>query len=109
VGTYVADMTANQGALSAGRDTIAFQRQDGIAENFHTGQNAALLKSLAAETGGRYWSPDDLDGLARAIPFSDAGVSVQKFQDLWNMPAVFVLLILLRMGEWLLRRRWGVV
>ncbi len=31
VGTYVADLTANQGALSAGRDTIAFQRQDGVA------------------------------------------------------------------------------
>jgi uncharacterized membrane protein len=109
VGTYVAELTASQGALSAGRDTIAFQRQDGVAENFHTGQNVALLKSLAAETGGRYWSPDDLDGLGRAIPFSDAGVSVQKFQDLWNMPAVFLTLILLRLGEWLLRRRWGVV
>ena len=54
-------------------------------------------------------SPADLDGLASAIPFSDAGVSVQKFQDLWNMPAVFLMLILLRMAEWLLRRRWGVV
>jgi uncharacterized membrane protein len=109
VGTYVADLTANQGALSAGRDTIAFQRQDGVAENFHTGQNVALLKSLAADTGGRYWSPGDLDGLASAIPFSNAGVSVQKFQDLWNMPAVFLTLILLRTAEWLLRRRWGVV
>jgi hypothetical protein len=109
VGVYVADITANQGALSAGRDTVAFQRQDGVAENFHTGQNVALLKSLAADTGGRYWTPDDLDGLARAIPFSNAGISVQKFQDLWNMPAVFLTLILLRMAEWLLRRRWGVV
>jgi uncharacterized membrane protein len=109
VGLYVADLVANQGALSAGHDTIAFQRQDGVAENFHTGQNVALLKSLAADTGGRYWSPDDLDGLARAIPFSNAGVSVQKFQDLWNMPILFLLLITLPAAEWLLRRRWGVV
>src|SRR5580692_7689734 len=109
VGLYVADIVANQGALSAGRDTIAFQRQDGVAENFHTGQNVALLKSLAADTGGRYWSPDDLAGLARAIPFSNAGVSVQRFQDLWNMPVLFLLLIMLPMAEWLLRRRWGVV
>jgi uncharacterized membrane protein len=108
-GMYVADMTATQGALSAGHDTIAFQRQDGVAEDFHTGQNVALLKTLAADTGGRYWSPDDLAGLARAIPFSNAGVSVQKYQDLWNMPAVFLTLIILRMAEWLLRRRWGVV
>jgi uncharacterized membrane protein len=109
VGTYVVDIMANQGAVAAGRDTIAFQRQDGVAENFHTGQNVALLKSLAAETGGRYWLPDELDALARAIPFTSAGVSVQKFQDLWNMPAVFLTLVLLRMAEWLLRRRWGVV
>jgi hypothetical protein len=109
VGMYVADLTASQGTVSAGHDAIAFERQDGVAENFHTGQNVALLKSLAADTGGRYWTADNLDGLARAIPFSNAGVSVQKFQDLWNMPAVFLLLIALRMSEWLLRRRWGVV
>ena len=30
-------------------------------------------------------------------------------KDLWNMPAVFLLLLLLRSSEWLLRRRWGVV
>ncbi len=109
VGLYVADITATQGSRGAGHDTVAFQREDGVAENFHTGQNVELLKSLAADTGGRYWSPDDLAGLAGAIPFSNAGVSVQKFQDLWNMPVVFLLLILLPMGEWLLRRRWGVV
>jgi uncharacterized membrane protein len=108
-GMYVADLTANEGTLSAGHDAIAFEREDGVAENFHTGQNVALLKSLAAETGGRYWSPDQLDGLARAIPFSNAGVSVQKFQDLWNMPAIFLALLALRLSEWLMRRRWGVV
>jgi uncharacterized membrane protein len=108
-GLYVADITASQGSLGAGRDTVAFQRVDGVAENFHTGQNVELLKSLAAETGGRYWSAADLAGLARAIPYADAGVAVQRFQDLWNMPAVFLLLLLLPLGTWLLRRRWGVV
>ncbi|HTV79523.1 MAG TPA: hypothetical protein VMF03_14810 [Steroidobacteraceae bacterium] len=109
VGMYVADLTATQGSLGAGHDTVAFQREDGVAENFHTAQNVDLLKSLAADTGGRYWQVDDLAALARAIPFSNAGVSVQKFQDLWNMPAVFLLLMLLPLCEWLLRRRWGVV
>ncbi len=109
VGMYVAEVAANQGALSAGRDTIAFERQDGVAENFRTGQNVDLLKSLSTETGGRYWTADELDALARAIPYSNAGVSVQRFQDLWNMPLIFLVLIGLRTAEWLLRRRWGVV
>jgi len=26
--------------------------------------------------------------------------------DLWNMPLVFLLLVLLKGSEWLLRRRW---
>ena len=108
-GMYVADLSATQGTLSAGRDTIAFEREDGNAEYFHTGQNTALLKSLAADTGGRYWAPDELDALARAIPFSNAGVSVQRYQELWNMPALFLLLLGLRSAEWLARRRWGVV
>ena len=108
-GVYVAEITARLGARQAGRDTVSFQRLDGVAEAFHTGQNAALLRQLAADTGGSYWRPDQVSGLARAIPFSSAGVSVQQLDDLWNMPVNFLLLLLLRATEWLLRRRWGVV
>jgi len=28
---------------------------------------------------------------------------------LWDMPALFLLLFLLRAAEWLLRKRWGVI
>jgi hypothetical protein len=28
---------------------------------------------------------------------------------LWDMPIVFLLLLGLALGEWLLRRKWGVV
>jgi hypothetical protein len=30
-------------------------------------------------------------------------------KDLWNMPAVFALVLALRSAEWLLRRKWGAV
>ena len=108
-GEYVAEVSARHGAEIAGTDVVSFQRQDGVAENFHTGQNRQLLTALAEATGGRYWSVDDLDGLPAAIPYSSAGVSVQQLKELWNLPAVFLVLLLLRLGEWLLRRRWGAV
>jgi uncharacterized membrane protein len=108
-GVYVAEINAKQGARVAGNDVVAFQRLDGVAEAFHTEQNATLLRRLAADTGGRYWRADQISGLAKAIPFSNAGVTVQQLMDLWNMPVNFLLLLLLRAGEWLLRRRWGVV
>jgi uncharacterized membrane protein len=108
-GLYVADLTAQRGAEEIGSDAVTFERQDGIAESFHTGQNRALLQELATSTGGRYIKPSELAGLAADIPYSRAGVSVRQTKELWNMPVVFLLILLLRAGEWLVRRKWGLV
>ena len=92
-----------------GRDVLTFQRMDGVAENFHTEQNRDLLERLANQTGGQYWKPADLGKLASAIPFSEAGVTMRETKDLWNLPLVFLVLLLLRFSEWWLRRKWGIV
>ena len=34
---------------------------------------------------------------------------VRETRDLWDMPVIFLLLLMLRSGEWLLRRKWGVI
>jgi len=104
-GAYLATVTAP----GFGADTVGFERVDGVAENFHTAQNKELLERLAAETGGQYWTPSQLGGLAAAIPYSDAGITLRQNLPLWNLPAVFFLLLALPLLEWLLRRRWGVV
>ena len=108
-GEYVAEVDARRGAVPLGRDVVPFQRLDGIAESFHTEQDRDLLERLAADTGGRYWRPDQMGELARSIPYSQAGLTTHELAPLWNMPAVFLLLFALKCGEWLLRRRWGVV
>jgi len=120
-GAYLTEVTAqrsvpNQGpdrntgtVKELGRDVLTFQRMDGVAENFHTEQNRDLLERLAAQTGGQYWKPADLGKLAGAIPFSEAGVTMRETKDLWNLPLVFLVLLLLRFSEWWLRRKWGIV
>jgi len=108
-GAYLTEVTALRGSEELGRDVLTFQRMDGVAENFHSEQNRELLERLASQTGGRYWKPQDLDKLAGAIPFSEAGVTVRETKDLWNLPLVFLLLLTLRFSEWWLRRRWGIV
>jgi hypothetical protein len=82
---------------------------DGVAENFHTEQNRDLLEHLASQTGGQYWKAADLAKLPGAIPFSEAGVTMRETKDLWNLPLVFLVLLLLRFSEWWLRRKWGIV
>src|SRR5580704_9749979 len=111
-GSYLAEVTAQRGAKGAvdfGTGTLPFQRIDGVAESFHTTQNRELLEKLASETGGRYWKPDELTRLPNEISYSDAGISVRDIKELWNMPVVFLWLLLLISSEWLLRRKWGVV
>jgi len=110
-GSYVAEVTAEAGAKGdeLGKDSIAFRREDGVAENFHTEQNRELLQKLSDETGGKYWTADELERLPKEISYSETGISVRDTKELWDMPAVFVVLLGLMSADWLLRRKWGVV
>jgi uncharacterized membrane protein len=108
-GDYLVEVGAARAGQGLGSDTVHFRRLDGVAENFHTQQNRALLERLAALTGGQYWRPQDMPRLAEQIALSSAGITVQTRRELWNMPAVLLLLLLLPLCEWLLRRRWGIV
>jgi len=102
-------VTAGRATEELGRDVVTFERQDGVAENFHTEQNRELLEKLSEETGGRYWGADELGKLPSEISYSEAGISVRNTKELWNMPIVFLVLLGLMAGEWLLRRKWGMI
>jgi uncharacterized membrane protein len=108
-GTYTVEISAKRADEDVGRDVLMFQRIDGVAENFRTEQNRELLEKLSSQTGGRYWQPQDLPKLANEIPYSAAGITIRQAKDLWDMPIVFILILLLPSCNWLLRRKWGVV
>ena len=108
-GSYLVEVVASRGTEELGRDTMTFRREDGVAENFRLQQNRELLEKLSSETGGRYYTPQDAQKLGKDISYSDAGITVRETRDLWDMPIVFLLLLGLRAGEWLLRRKWGVI
>lgn len=104
-GIYMTTVSAN----GLGQDVVAFDRMDGVAENFHLEQNRELLQRLADQTGGAYWEPDQLAALPGRMAFSSAGISLHENLPLWNLPIVFVLLLAVPVAEWFLRRKWGVV
>ena len=108
-GSYVAEIIAGRDQEEIGHDVLSFRREDGVAENFHTSQNRELLEKLAGQTGGRYYTPADASKLAKEISYSEAGITARETRDLWDMPIVFLVLLMLRSGEWLLRRKWGVI
>ncbi|MGC3981803.1 MAG: hypothetical protein QM808_11115 [Steroidobacteraceae bacterium] len=102
-------MLARRGNEVASTARTAVHHEQGAAEYFSLRQNRSLLTQLAQATGGQYWTADNLAGLPEAIRFSPAGITEQQTKPLWDMPILFLLLIVLKATEWALRRRWGVI
>src|SRR5262249_1640941 len=65
---------------------------------------APLLKRIAEETGGRFFTPTNVASLPEAISYSGRGVTVVEERELWDMPALFMLLITLVSAERSYRR-----
>lgn len=92
--------------VSSVRSAIRYEQNQ---EAFAIRQNRDLLENLAAVTGGQYWQAQDWDELPEAISYSTAGITEQDIRYLWDAPIIFILLILLKAAEWLLRRRWRTI
>jgi uncharacterized membrane protein len=106
-GLYRIDMSAHAGGAAVGTASTYVRRNDGSLEHFGARQNRPVLERIASMTGGRYWTPDQLGELAAAVPYSKAGIVERQTLDLWNLPIVFLVLLALKLGEWLMRLKWG--
>ncbi len=76
-------------------------------EAFSPTRNSALLSRIAETTGGRYFADGDLSLLPELLRFGGTGVKRMEILPLWNLPVLFLTLVLLKLLEWVLRRRWG--
>ena len=76
-------------------------------EMFGAAQRRSLLERVASETGGRYYTPQTAEGLARDMVYTSSGTTVTEQLDLWDTPAMFIALLGLIATEWLLRRKRG--
>jgi hypothetical protein len=106
-GMYRFEAQADLDGDLLGRSRVAIRRDDGISEHFKVEQNRTLLERLATATGGQYFALADADDIPEAVQYSDAGIIERRLLELWNMPILFLLLVFLKAGEWVLRLTWG--
>ena len=106
-GLYEVRVEAERGGQPAGRDVAYFRSAPSDSEYFDAGMRAPLLKRIADETGGRFYSADTVEALPEDLRYTGAGVTVVEEKDLWDMPALLGLIVLLVGVEWTLRRQWG--
>ena len=108
-GTFFAEAVAARGddPVATARASVAFE--SGQSERFGIRANPALLARLSDATGGSVLAADNLQQLSDILRFSTAGITETELRPIWDMPAIFLLLFLLKAGEWLLRRRGGTI
>ncbi|HEX3928666.1 MAG TPA: hypothetical protein VHW65_11790 [Gemmatimonadales bacterium] len=66
-----------------------------------------LLERIASETGGKYYPIDALQQLPEDVTLTESGIVAHESRDLWDMPVVLLLLLLLLGAEWGYRRWRG--
>jgi uncharacterized membrane protein len=106
-GLYEVAVGAKRGDDPLGDDTTFVRAAPDDGEYFDAAMRATLLKRIAEDTGGRFFTASTVSSLADDITYLGRGVTVVQEKDLWDMPAVLLLLVGLVGGEWFLRRKVG--
>jgi hypothetical protein len=106
-GVYDVRVTAARDQKDLGSAAMHVRVSAGDAEYFDAAMRSTLLKRVAEDTGGRFFTTADVASLPEAISYSGRGVTVVEERELWDMPALFLALIGLVAAEWGYRRVRG--
>ncbi|MGJ8689917.1 MAG: hypothetical protein ACSHXZ_10385 [Gammaproteobacteria bacterium] len=87
--------------------SAAFVVTPSLREYSSAGRDTALLERLAAASGGRYYDLDSTGSLATDISYTPSAYSKEVQEDLWDMPLLLLILILLLCADWVARRFKG--
>ncbi len=107
-GVHLLKLTAQD---PAGRPVAALQQAVLVhpddRELRHPRYNPAFLKKIAARSGGRFYTLENLDQLAAQLPRTRSQRQRQEIFPLWHLPIFYLILVVLFPSEWYLRRKQG--
>ena len=106
-GMYTADVEASREGKSLGSSAVHVRAAPGDGEYFDAAMQAARLRRIASETGGRFYTPDTVSALPEDLKYAGRGVTTVEERDLWHMPIVLLAIVGLMVGEWGYRRAVG--
>jgi hypothetical protein len=72
-------------------------------------QNEPLLRRIATLSGGQYLLASEAAGLPKLIPDRRQETETRIEHSLWDAPLPMILFMLLLVGEWILRKRKGLL
>jgi hypothetical protein len=112
-GDYTFAGKAMRDGTELGKDDGRFSIGDLNVEFQETRMNNALLRQIAARSGGRFFRASETAGLADAIAsvpgFTAVERDIKSDINLWNLVWLLALAVLLFAIEWYLRKQSGMI
>ena len=106
-GVHQVRLTAERNGAVIATAALALDTAEDNGEFFSAQMRAPLLKRIAEETGGRFYTLDDIERLTEEVQYSGSGITRVESYDLWDMPFIFLLIVGLVGAEWGFRRKRG--
>jgi hypothetical protein len=92
---------------SLGTSEVHVRASAGDAEYFDAAMRGSLLRRIAEDTGGHFFTASNASLVPEAVTYTGRGVTVVEERDLWDMPILLLLLLGLLSAEWAFRRVRG--
>jgi hypothetical protein len=106
-GAYEIRVTARRAGKTLGED-VAHVRAEELRVEFRGAEmKADLLRRIAAETGGRFYTPATVAQLSEDLKYSPGTASVVDEKELWDMPVFFLGILMCLSAEWMYRKYRG--
>ena len=83
---------------------VTFRGAATSAERRSGKRNRVLQDQLAVSTGGKSYEFDTVNAITTEIKPRPTQLVEMKIRTLWNTWPVFILVVLLMLGEWLFRK-----
>ena len=108
-GLYEISILASRGGDTIGTAVTYVEAAPSADEYFDASMRGTTLRRIADQTGGLFYTPENVATLAEDISFTGAGVTLTEERDLWDMPILLFLVLGLMAGEWGYRRKRSLI
>jgi hypothetical protein len=106
-GSYEVTVDAARAGRQLGSGITYVRAGPSDAEYFDATMHEPPLRRIADETGGHFYTPENVAGLAEDVRYAGRGVTSVEERELWNMPIILIALMGLVCAEWGYRRAVG--
>lgn len=108
-GEHTVTATGTLNGENLGKQQGLFEVKPSYAEFSDAALNIPLLTNLAEMSGGKYYPVAEANQLVNQISLVESATSQITDIDIWDLPLIFGMILMLLGLEWFLRKRGGLV